>query len=291
MIKHVLSQVLVLVGMVGSLHSWPVMPGQQILREELTNTDIALKCGKHEQLVMDHTEMITLTAGDITKNNLYNASCDVTIRVALRSSATALEKYGMKVEGLISFRDGSRDCTNSFISVADEDTLDDEMGTLVKYCGGPNKKISFETTEDYINIEVSVGSERATRGSGFTITIEPHFVCGGIIALETTIESPYYPQPYPRDISCFWEVKAPKGFDISLTCPVFQFPNPNKAGRCSDDLMINHANDVDVYCGSQLLNKQKHFAGEHEMLLVFRSDESKNVKNKGISCNITFVPE
>merc|ERR1719369_2299177 len=108
MITHRLHQVLVfaLAAIICCTNAWPLMPGKHILREELTNIDKVLKCGVHEHLKMDHNHMITITAGDITQNNIYNATCDVTIRVALTALSTDLEKFGMKVAGRINFRDG-----------------------------------------------------------------------------------------------------------------------------------------------------------------------------------------
>ena len=53
-------------------------------------------------------------------------------------------------------------------------------------------------------------------------------VCGGVFTQEgTTIRSPYYPDPYPRNRECKYLIMAPEGSSITLTFTTFDIEKSN----------------------------------------------------------------
>jgi len=190
------------------------------------------------------------------------------------------------VNGMIDVNDDNNgnDCSSSYLSVADEDDLEDELGSIERYCN--RESISFKTTEDILVFEFVVG-ENGASGTGFQLTIAPHYLCGGQVEVEKGITSPDYPEPYPRDINCVWRVKAPEGHHIILKCRNFNL-KPKKGNKCLDYLLLLGNGVLKQFCGDELNNKEVKIR-RSTAIIDFRSGASRR-KPTGFDCDVKFTP-
>ncbi|XP_068217665.1 dorsal-ventral patterning protein tolloid-like [Palaemon carinicauda] len=259
-------------------YAWPITPLDGYSRTQIE--DVPLKCGDY----IEYSEK-TFAQLNITFENegIIPTDCQITLRINIKDEG--IQNFGLRARGYVDIQDArnSRNCASSYVSVADEDVLDDELGSLEKYCG--NITFDFHTTEDILVIELTVGRNGAT-GSGFQMLVEPHFLCGGQITINDFVTTPDFPQPYPRDINCFWVVKGPEDQEIVIKCHEFDLEKPKKS-RCTDSLQIIGGPVNEIYCGNSLQNKRIRIPS-NTAFLDFRTNDVVNV-HTGMNCSIKFV--
>ncbi|XP_064087935.1 cubilin-like [Macrobrachium nipponense] len=273
-------QILLMTMVARVAYAWPITPLDGYSRTEIK--DVSLKCGDS----LDYPER-TFTKLNITfeSDGAIPAGCSIKMRINLRDEATM--NFGIGVSGYVDIQDSSNgeDCASTYLSVADEDVLDDELGSLEKYCG--NVSFDFHTTEDILVLELFVGQSGAS-GSGFQILVEPHYLCGGEITLDEYITSPDYPESYPRGINCFWLVRGSEDKEISINCHEFDLKPPRR-GRCIDSLHIMGGTVNNISCGKSLLNEPIKI-NSNLAFVDFRSNERQN-GYLGMNCSIKFTPK
>ncbi|XP_066975117.1 CUB domain-containing protein 2-like [Macrobrachium rosenbergii] len=273
-------QVLLMTMVARVTYAWPITPLDGYSRTEIE--DVSLKCGDS----LEFPER-TFTKLNITfeSDGPIPAGCSITMRINLQGEDTM--NFGIGVSGYIDIQDpnNGEDCASTYLSVADEDVLDDVLGSLEKYCG--NVSFDFHTTEDILVLELSVGQSGAS-GSGFQILVEPHYLCGGEITLDDYITTPDYPESYPRDINCFWLVRGSEDNEISINCHEFDLKPPRR-GRCIDILRVVGGTVNTISCGKSLLNKP--IAIHSNLAFIdFRSNERQN-GYLGMNCSVKFIPK
>ncbi|XP_071521106.1 cubilin-like [Panulirus ornatus] len=267
-------QVMVVALVVGAALAWPIDPLDSYTRSE--EMQLEASCGGVMDLFLDTLDVQRLTFNS-SSHQPEAGNCTFHLRLAVKD--LDMEKYGILVEGEVDMEE-SEDCSSSYLSIADEDDLEDELGHIDMFCGKQN--IDFHTTEDTITIEMKL-EDISTHESHFILIIKPHYLCGGLVDVETNITTPDYPKPYPRDIMCLWDIKAPIGFTISLNFKQFDI-RPKK--ECKDYVGIESSHKFQTYCGTTLKDQTIEYE-THEMVVVFRSNTYQGTYS-GFICTIEF---
>ncbi|XP_035208924.1 dorsal-ventral patterning protein tolloid-like [Stegodyphus dumicola] len=109
----------------------------------------------------------------------------------------------------------------------------------------------------------------------------PKDVCGCLLKGDKgVVTSPSFPDIYPSDINCVWEIVAPPNFHVYLNFTHFDLENPLDEDFCLYDSMnilsktfVNgKRKDKASYCGSQLPPMMK--SEENLIRIEFTSDNS-----------------
>ncbi|XP_037797291.1 cubilin-like [Penaeus monodon] len=258
---------------VATTRAWPISPLGDYLRGEIENQNVT--CGDDVKFWV-HEDSIKLTFLGSNNHLGIPASCSVNIRIDVND--LGLEKYGLRFKGIYDFRDelnSNDECSSSSLTITDMDDEQDETGSKQSTCG--HGEVSYHTSQDSTNVQFKTGPQGAT-GLGFSLLVEPHYLCGGHITTSTRISSPDYPDPYPIDIGCFWFIQ---GEEITLRFLDFDL-NPKK---CNDLVEIQSLQgESDVFCGSNMNNKAKTYNGP--IYLKFRSTKRRVNLNKGFNCKV-----
>ncbi|KAK7078814.1 hypothetical protein SK128_010616 [Halocaridina rubra] len=273
-----LQTVAVICALIQSAVAWPITPLDGYSRTDTQYLEVS--CGNDTEIREATFTNLNITFADYGD---LEPGCTVRIRIAVQD--LDVDKYGVRITGMVELFDSSNDdqCSSSYLSIADEDDLDDELGSIERYCN--EEEIDFKTTEDIIVIEFVVGGNGAS-GMGFQLMVSPHYLCGGLVELEDPITTPDFPEPYPRDINCVWRVTAPEGHHIVLRCSEFDL-KPKRGKRCMDYLLIITDGRPMTYCGDELREKEV-MSNSNVMLMDFRSNKYKNNK-LGFRCKPKFI--
>ena len=106
------------------------------------------------------------------------------------------------------------------------------------------------------------------------------------------IQSPYYPRKYPDNLTCIWQITAPRGNHVKLEIDPLNIQECNKTTCPCDYLQIHDAfsedpNDNKRICGPQ---SSKIFYSIHESLKVqFVSDGTKSKRFEGFKATYTIL--
>lgn len=275
-----LLQIVLVAAALRTVVAWPITPLDGYSRTDTHH--LSLKCGDDIEFREPTFTNLNVTFSDVDDNGNIEADCSVKLRIAIED--LDIYKYGIHVAGAVDVNDNSNgdSCQSSYLSLADEDDLEDELGTLEKYCN--EETIAFKTTEDMLVIELVVGKNGAS-GKGFQLNISPHYLCGGQVDVEKTISTPDYPWSYPRDITCLWRVQAPEGHHIALKCSKFDLKE-KKRGKCVDYLMLIGDSVPTQYCGKELEGVEVEFQ-TNVLIMDFRTSKPMN-DNKGFRCKPKF---
>ncbi|KAF2362992.1 CUB domain [Trinorchestia longiramus] len=205
--------------------------------------------------------------------------------------ASGLENYGLEVSGILELDDPANegdDCTSSLLELTDQDDEGDTTAITQILCG--NKRISYLTYQDSVTVHLQV-SQSGVAGRGFSLRFTPIFACGGLLTGSpgdtVDIETPEFPEPYPRDLSCFWDIEAPIGSSVTVNCEKFSLLGRRK-DVCRDYLMVQQDGDLKFFCGKELSGQKRSFTiAVNEAMLYFRSSGRSNPA-PGFQCSITF---
>ncbi|XP_027208609.1 uncharacterized protein [Penaeus vannamei] len=258
---------------VASSRAWPISPLENYLRGEAEHHNVT--CGDDFKIWVDKDPLI-LTFVGTSPDGSIPAGCTADIRID--ENDRHLEKYGLQFSGAVDLRDADNvddKCTSSSLTVTDMDSDEDETGTKAVTCG--QKPVTYHTTQDSTNVQLRVGPNGA-EGNGFSLTVTPHYVCGGTVDANTYIESPDFPQPYPSDTDCFWYIK---GEQIELEFEEFDL-HPKK---CNDHVFIQPMKGATEKLCEQP-NKAKKYDGP--IFVNFRSSKRSQNENKGFRCKVTI---
>ncbi|KAM5271852.1 scavenger receptor cysteine-rich domain-containing protein DMBT1-like [Ctenodactylus gundi] len=114
--------------------------------------------------------------------------------------------------------------------------------------------------------------------------------CGGVISsLSGSFSSPQYPENYPTDIQCVWEIHVDKKFRIELTIPTLKL----------EDILGCPYDSVEIFDGPRIASLSMgkfcaaaaviFFSSSDIMTLVFRSDSIKT--NTGFYALFNAIPQ
>lgn len=114
--------------------------------------------------------------------------------------------------------------------------------------------------------------------------------CGGIITEETTIQTPNYPHPYEKDITCVWQIEAPEDKRIHVRFEDFDLIYHDTFNhKCDWDVLEVRSTlnlyDGERYCGDELYGETIKSEG-NKVDLLFHSDYDRN---NGFTATISFV--
>ncbi|XP_047485236.1 cubilin-like [Penaeus chinensis] len=260
---------------VATTRAWPISPLGDYLRGEIENQNVT--CGDDVKFWV-HKDSIKLNFLGSTSHLGIPPSCSVKIRIDVDD--LSLEKYGLRFTGVFDFKDQlnvNEECSSSSLTITDMDDEQDETGTKTVTCG--HGEVTYHTSQDSTNVQFVTGPQGAT-GLGFSLLVEPHYLCGGRVTTSTTISSPDYPKPYPIDIGCFWFIQ---GEEITLRFLDFDlYPK-----KCNDLLEIQTLQgERDVYCASKMMGKVMKYNGP--IYMKFRSSKRRANVNKGFNCKVSI---
>uniref|UniRef100_H0UVU5 Uncharacterized protein n=1 Tax=Cavia porcellus TaxID=10141 RepID=H0UVU5_CAVPO len=114
--------------------------------------------------------------------------------------------------------------------------------------------------------------------------------CGGVISsLSGSFSSPQYPENYPTDIQCIWEIHVDKKFRIELTIPILKL----------EDVLGCPYDSLEIFDGPRIASLSMgklcapvavmFFSSSDIMTVVFRSDSM--ITNTGFHALFNVVPQ
>ncbi|XP_028288640.1 cubilin [Parambassis ranga] len=176
----------------------------------------------------------------------------------------------------------SNGCSSDYVEVREYNASGRLLG---RHCGS-NLPAAMETSDSFAFVRfVSDSSENA---AGFRLWFEASVeVCGGQLnAPSGTISSPNYPNLYPHDRLCRWELVVPQGRGVTLTINDLRLEG--SGSFCTFDYVevINglsaDAPRLQRFCGTVPAGTQVRSSG-NTMVVVFKTDAS--VSNGGFTAS------
>ncbi|XP_008565950.1 PREDICTED: cubilin [Galeopterus variegatus] len=179
--------------------------------------------------------------------------------------------------------ESSTSCTHDFLEILDGDDYDAPLRG--RYCGTsmPHPITSFSTA-----LTLRFVSDSYENSHGFHATYAASSsACGGNFHMaEGIFDSPGYPEVYPHNVECVWNIVSSPGNWLQLSFISFQLEDsPN----CSKDFVeIREGNAtghlVGQYCGNSLPHNYSSIVG-HILWIRFVSDGS----GSGVGFQATFT--
>ncbi|XP_074049030.1 cubilin [Macrotis lagotis] len=179
--------------------------------------------------------------------------------------------------------ESSSNCSQDFIEILDGNDYDAPLQG--RYCGRnmppPVTSFSNSLTVKFIsNARVNFEGFRATYTASSS-------ACGGAFHMvEGVISSPSYPDIYPPNVECVWNIPSSPGNQLQLSFITFQL---EESEGCTKDYLEIHEGNVTGplvgrYCGHSLSFNYTSIVG-HNLWIRFVSDGS----NSGVGFQATFV--
>ncbi|XP_064410135.1 cubilin [Latimeria chalumnae] len=142
-------------------------------------------------------------------------------------------------------------CTTDSVEILDGDNYG--APSVGRYCGNtlPHPFTSFSNA-----LVINFVSDSSSSARGFRATYAASSsACGGVYYMETgAFTSPNYPDPYPPNIECVWNLVSSPGSQVLLSFIAFQLQNSQ---NCASDYLEIHEGTptgqlVGRYCGNNL---------------------------------------
>ncbi|XP_063696850.1 cubilin homolog [Culicoides brevitarsis] len=159
-----------------------------------------------------------------------------------------------------------------------------ETVQMNKYCD--EKPKSFTSVDNQVSILMS--TDQSGRGKGFRLEWSTEG-CGGILTKPRgTLTTPNYPNAYPHDVECVWDIQVDFGKTVELTITDLDIENSNDCKF--DGLKITTGGDLNLdvatLCHSDRVER-KIVAHGHQMRVHFFSDSSLN--HRGFSATYNTI--
>ncbi|OQV20099.1 Cubilin [Hypsibius exemplaris] len=140
-------------------------------------------------------------------------------------------------------------CKYDYVSIFDGPTS--HFPPLDTLCGTINPQKSIPTTSNEMLIKFR--SDLSSHGRGFHLTYQS--ICQRRILKQRSgvIESPGFPENYPSNSRCDYQIQVPRGNKINITFSHFGMP---EGGTCLSDYLSvydgdsNSSRRIGMYCGS-----------------------------------------
>ncbi|XP_075684851.1 cubilin [Rhinoderma darwinii] len=168
--------------------------------------------------------------------------------------------------------DRNRNCSEDFVEILDGDNYGSP--SLGRFCGAviPHPVTSFSNA-----LVINFVSNNYTNGKGFHASYSPSLsACGGTLHMENgAFNSPNYPDIYPPNTECVWNILSSPGNRLMLTFMPFSL---QMSDNCSSDYVeIREGNATGTFlgrfCGDRLPSNVTSIIG-HILWVKFVSDGS-----------------
>ncbi|XP_075068011.1 cubilin [Mixophyes fleayi] len=168
--------------------------------------------------------------------------------------------------------DRNHNCSEDFVEILDGNNYESPLKG--RYCGNliPHPVTSFSNA-----LVLKFVSKFNTNGKGFHATYSASTsACGGVLHMENgAFNSPSYPEEYPANTECVWNILSSPGNRLMVSFISFSL---QMSENCSSDyLEIREANETGVFlgrfCGNTLPNNVSSIIG-HILWIKFVSDGS-----------------
>ncbi|XP_061569576.1 cubilin-like [Cololabis saira] len=177
---------------------------------------------------------------------------------------------------------GTPGCSGDHVEVREYNASGRLLG---RFCGA-DLPPSMETSDSFAFVKFV--SDASGNAAGFSLEFEASVeVCGGQLnAASGTISSPNYPNLYPHNRVCRWELVVPSGRRVTLTINDLRLEGSGSS--CVHDyveVLNGRAPDaprLQRFCGSVPAGTQVRSSG-NTMVVVFRTDAS--VSNGGFTAS------
>ncbi|XP_037366570.1 cubilin isoform X2 [Talpa occidentalis] len=179
--------------------------------------------------------------------------------------------------------ESSTTCTQDFLEILDGN--DDDAPVRGRFCGTsmPHPITSFSNA---LMLRF-VSNSRATYDGFHATYAASSSACGGTFhMIEGTFNSPGYPEVYPHNVECVWNIVSSPGNRLQLSFITFQLEDSQDCSR--DFVEVREGNEtghfVGRYCGNILPVNYSSIVG-HILWIRFVSDGS----GSGIGFQATFT--
>ncbi|KAM6215214.1 cubilin [Rhynchocyon petersi] len=168
--------------------------------------------------------------------------------------------------------EGSTDCSHDFLEILDGSNLDAPLRG--RYCGSsmlhPITSFSNALTLRFV-------SDSRRSYAGFHATyVASSSACGGTFYMtEGTFNSPDYPEMYPSNVECVWNIVSSPGNQLQLSFITFQLEDSQDCNRDFVEIREGNATGhlVGRFCGHVLPFNYSSIVG-HTLWVRFVSDGS-----------------
>ncbi|KAG8443219.1 hypothetical protein GDO86_011865 [Hymenochirus boettgeri] len=166
----------------------------------------------------------------------------------------------------------NENCTRDFVEILDGKNYDSPVQG--RYCG---KTLPHPVTSFSDSLVVKFVSNNSTSAKGFHATyVASTSACGGTLRMETgTFNSPYYPENYPANMECVWNIHSSPGNRLLMSFITFSMQHSD--GCSLDYLEVREGNETGTllghFCGDSLPNNITSIVG-HILWVKFVSDRS-----------------
>uniref|UniRef100_A0A2H8TEF1 Cubilin n=1 Tax=Melanaphis sacchari TaxID=742174 RepID=A0A2H8TEF1_9HEMI len=221
---------------------------------------------------------------DLTSDNnnyLDNLNCEWHIRMPLKQKLKLafVKKFGIEL---------TNNCSTDFLEIYDGSNIKSPL--IGRYCG--SKRFDQPIITNSNEVTIIFKSDFSSTAEGFTIKYET--LCGGTFTeSKGIIESPFYPNPYPKNKICEYVIAQPVGKAIRLSFLDMEIEDLSYPKCLYDSLEIRDGDNenstlIALLCGNiNKLPKLPYLSTHNYMWLKFSTDHSNS--NKGFLANYSTV--
>ncbi|KAF0762933.1 cubilin, partial [Aphis craccivora] len=225
------------------------------------------------------TSPVDLTSDD--NNYMDNLNCEWHIRMPLKQKLKLafVKKFGIE---------HTTNCSTDYLEIYDGSNVKSPL--IGRYCGSTRFDQPIITNSNEVTIIFK--SDFSSTAEGFTIKYET--LCGGTFTeSKGIIESPFYPNPYPKNKICEYLIVQPVGKAIRLSFLDLEIEDLSYPKCLYDSLEIRDGDNenstlIALVCGNiNKLPKDPYLSTHNYMWLKFSTDHSNS--NKGFLANYSTI--
>ncbi|KAL9986774.1 hypothetical protein ACROYT_G000968 [Oculina patagonica] len=225
-----------------------------------------------------------LTSPGFPEDYPNNMDCIYLVSIPTNTRVTIVFNY-FELED----QDDKGSCSFDYLQISYKDKQTTDV--LKTICGKTDTTYTIPFAVEVIVLKFHTDSKNQEKGFYLTfklITVDtgrPVNNCGSFV-INNTLKSPGYPDNYPNDLDCKWEVPIPQNMTMSISIIFFDLEYDS---LCEFDyLTITHDKEqkFSKYCG-QMTRRTIYSTGD-EVLITFHSDGSK--QGGGFVINFIALP-
>ncbi|XDC66806.1 hypothetical protein R6Z07M_017988 [Ovis aries] len=182
----------------------------------------------------------------------------------------------------------SLDCTNEYFEILDGPPT--SAKSLGKTCSGTYLTYSSSSSSLTLVYYRSYNNIGKNFAAYYYSEAKERNSCGGVISsLSGSFSSPLYPENYPTDIQCVWEIHVDKKFRIELMIPTLKL----------EDILGCPSDSVEIFDGPRIASLSMgkfcasaavmFFSSSDILTVVFRSDSM--ITNTGFYALFNAIPQ
>lgn len=218
-------------------------------------------CGGH--ILTDSFDTISSPRFPASYPNNQNCSWIIQAQPPFNHITLSFSHFGLE---------SSTTCTRDFVEILDGSHSDAPLRG--RYCGSsmPHPITSFGNA-----LMLRFVSDSSVNFDGFHATyVASTSACGGIFHMaEGIFNSPGYPEVYPSNVECVWNIASSPGNQLQLSFITFQLEDSRDCSRDFVEIREGNATSrlVGRYCGNVLPLNYSSIIG-HDLWIKFVSDGS-----------------